>query len=903
MVSLIGFLKNSGFEEEKYIEALNVTYKTENDLRYYWDGQRFGLHISGAFFSGKDWIILAKMFDKEIASSLRILYISNTALDTFTTLNHPFLNLEVLNLSENSKLSYKILGKMPSLVELNTSFCPQLEKVELIGDFKSLEKLDVSYSEKLKEIVFPTNFSKLRFFYAQKTQLDNVLIEMGQQYFEEELRSYLKKQLTLKGLFKKYINPNRFQIIFIGNTTAGKTELRLALTNEQRKAKEPISTHGVQIFSHTITSTDFEVFGYDFGGQDYYHATHLPFYDDKTLYVLVWGNYHGWKWGTGEPDKFGLKIEEIETMEVENILYPLSYWLGSLLYTNHPIKNEIDATAPTNKEKRKLEIIQNLRSDNAIKFYLNIKELKEHPLLDIGDIVDFDIQENKKEVAKWLEKRIKERNLLAANSILKEIYDFGNKLIKGNKAFYSKDELLAELNIKKVEFETLAEYLSSNRFGYFHRELKGYFIARIDLFSKYIYQILSKALATNDQNAGYFSLNEAQERVNTTKKGKKPSNTLNQDETKFILDFLLKENVIFEVEQTQRYVAPAYLPIPKNKADLLLLESFNEPDCYWEFEGYFHSNILLQIINDNKNNLIYDANRKEYLLWKNTILIYTKSQPNENSQEYLLIELKYPNEENKLAKPRLSLSRNKAKYVNDEDFKRFFNYLKDKLGSFQGITTWIKTPYNQEEIPKYIPYNVLEECDNKQNGKFAHLVYYEHTFFNRFEFKHFKEMGKGMPSKVFVAYSKSDDEFRSELRNHLRPYEKSGEIIVFDDRDLELGSVWDAELKKQLLECDIFVCLVSINLLNTGYVVDLEIPEAIKRNKQIIPVILSPCNWQEKRYGLSDYSASSKGQAISLYYKDFALYNQSLQSLEKFERAERWTKLVEQILETKKNKI
>jgi hypothetical protein len=365
---------------------------------------------------------------------------------------------------------------------------------------------------------------------------------------------------------------------------------------------------------------------------------------------------------------------------------------------------------------------------------------------------------------------------------------------------------------------------------------------------------------------------------------------------KFVLDFLISRNVIFGVSTENKFVAPAYLHEPKNKADLLLLESFEEADCYWEFEGHFHSNIILQIIDNKKDNLIYDSGQKEYLLWKNTILIYTNPESAEQTREYLLIKLEYPDHANPTKKPRLSLRRNKAKYVKDEDFRDYFDYLKQKLRAFDEVKCYVKSPVVEKGISTYIPFEKIEECDEKQSGKYAHLVFYKNMYFNRFEFKHFKKMSTNMPKKIFVAYSKSDDEFRAELRNHLKPYEKSGEIIVFDDRDLELGSIWDAELKKQLVECDIFVCLVSINTLNTSYVVDLEIPEAKKFKKKIIPVILSPCNWTEKRFGLSEFAAEDKGQAMALEYVAFAQYDQSSRTLGKFERAEKWTELVKKIL-------
>lgn len=909
MNELISFLDTQSFIKVDNIETLKVTLSTVKhednntdipnpDKRYYWDGKAFGLHVSNVSLKNDEWDTLMALLGRH-KSKVTVLYLGTTDREELSLAS--FSSLQFFNLFANHHIKKLTLNSCPKLESLITYGCGLLETVELRGTFLQLEKLDVSYCPKLSQLTFPTHFPKLRFFHAFETKLENDYLVLGE-YFGEELREKLTAFLTFKGLLKndKLIAPNRYQVIFIGNTTAGKTELRLALTNGERDQNEPVSTHGVHIFQHALEQH--EVFGYDFGGQDYYHALHLPFYDDKTLYVLVWGNYHQWRWGSGEADEFGLKTEEItldksRKAEVENILYPLPYWLGSLLYqrggSNSLRSQKIEP--PTSNDKRKLEIIQNVRA-NTPRFYLNTKTLKTRPDLDVGDIVDFDIHTKKKDVKKWLEERIKARELLDTQPVSETTYKFGQQLLKEDKAFYTAEELTQQFkeatNInEEFEFEALAQTLHSNRLGFWHQQSTDFFIARIDLFSKYIHQILSKELATSDPNAGYFTKKDAQSRTQ-----------LNPNETKFILDFLISENVIFQVESAGKFVAPAYLHLPKSKADILLLESFEAADCYWEFEGYFHSNIILQIIEDQKDNLIYDPSRKEYLLWKNTLLIYTSAETEKRSREYLLIKLAYPNGENELKNPRLSLSRNKAKYVNDADFRECFDYLEDKMQAFQNVTCWVKTPIEQEGIPKYIPLDVIKESDAQQSGKYRHLVFYQNMYFNRFEFKHFKEMGVGMPAKVFVAYSKSDDEFRAELRNHLRPYEKSGNLIVFDDRDLELGSAWDAELKKQLIECDIFVCLVSINTLNTSYVVDLEIPEANRLNKHIIPVILSPCNWYEEKFGLSHFNANDKGKVISLCYHNFGSENQSLKPLGKHERAEKWTELVRKIVAVSKDK-
>lgn len=85
-----------------------------------------------------------------------------------------------------------------------------------------------------------------------------------------------------------------------------------------------------------------------------------------------------------------------------------------------------------------------------------------------------------------------------------------------------------------------------------------------------------------------------------------------------------------------------------------------------------------------------------------------------------------------------------------------------------------------------------------------------------------------------------------------------------------MGDKWDEELKEQLRSSDLFVCMVSPHLLNTNYVLNLELPLAHQEKIKIVPLILEDCYWQslEIEYdgafleSLGDHNAPDKGIPI-----------------------------------------
>ncbi len=155
----IEYLKKLGFSFEENIEELKISKgkvafneKAENskiiepDLRYFWDGEKFGLHVSDDTNSGFDWLNFLESHNEKCSKAV-ILYFGRAGLQEFSNSNYNFPGLEFLYLSENNDLCYIELRNLQKLETIEASQCLRLEKVDFTGSFNRLKWIDLSYSK------------------------------------------------------------------------------------------------------------------------------------------------------------------------------------------------------------------------------------------------------------------------------------------------------------------------------------------------------------------------------------------------------------------------------------------------------------------------------------------------------------------------------------------------------------------------------------------------------------------------------------------------------------------------------------------------------------------------------------------------------------------------------------
>jgi TIR domain/AAA ATPase domain len=106
---------------------------------------------------------------------------------------------------------------------------------------------------------------------------------------------------------------------------------------------------------------------------------------------------------------------------------------------------------------------------------------------------------------------------------------------------------------------------------------------------------------------------------------------------------------------------------------------------------------------------------------------------------------------------------------------------------------------------------------------------------------------------IFLSYAHLDEpekprgeeiQWLTFVMKFLRPAVKSGEFRIWVDRQMQGGTKWDKEIEGHLLECNIFVLLVSSNSMGSDYIIDKELEIARRRQAagelHVYPLLIEP---------------------------------------------------------------
>ena len=120
--------------------------------------------------------------------------------------------------------------------------------------------------------------------------------------------------------------------------------------------------------------------------------------------------------------------------------------------------------------------------------------------------------------------------------------------------------------------------------------------------------------------------------------------------------------------------------------------------------------------------------------------------------------------------------------------------------------------------------------------------------------------------KVFISYAHMDEEYKDELKTHIKPLARLGKIKIWDDRAIDAGDEWHGEIMKALEEADIILMLISNYFIASDFCYDKEMLRALERHEaktaRVIPVIIRTCQWYELPFGKLQ-AVPRNGKAIS----------------------------------------
>ncbi|MFG4003417.1 TIR domain-containing protein [Flavobacterium aquidurense] len=824
---------------------------------------------------------------------LEVLNISNNLVESLEGLEK-LSKLRILHANNNKIRNINYLGESVNLQELYLSN-NELVSVEFMKDLKGIKTADL-HSNKIKDLkpIVPQmsrNIAYSKWSINCINIADNPLDQALLNIFHINEKS--ERDLELSNYFERLLQGDsipvkRIKLILLGNTQAGKTTFADILSNSKKANGN--STHGVNFFNFKVN--DIEVSGYDFGGQDYYHNTHHSFFDEKSLYMIIWGN--------GQENV-------LKHNDDKEILFPITYWLGSLNtyskkinllnffeniknlaklnFFNEDIRREIvklldledtSAEEPKDSLLTFAELVEDLH--NSVEDYvdqfsartnISYKKLK-YRLQKINNRIDpknphnesmfktfsfqtFVVQNINSDSAK---KRLNEFQLTENYRFIHDFkaFDFKNgeekvkKFIESTASGFIRETMVLNIDNKiSKAFAGMKDkvILSVQEVKNLDLSIKQYDVQKMDSLLNSLHGILS---------CFYFKVNDdLKEKLGNIK---------------------LHDIVIIDIEKFTDWI----YQILNQDQFLKVNEGYfsKEEALGWLKDDYAKVNIDYLLAFMIQNKLIFKIKDQEHFFSPNylkdqqtrteKIFLNCFQKPivnyifNEYFHTSILSEIisNYFDKlilENEKDKWRFVLWKNKLIfYENDSEKLIFISFIIEDKSSQISISrynnqvsddfilqvcSFIESVIKSYDYEKFVsnkkgsclPYDVLNKINKTEESQNTNFITYNNILYKRSDFKMFLNDKDNYPmKKVCISYSKEDLTLVNKFRDYLVPLSDDG--LIEDPwycTDLVAGEVWDDEIKNKFDEADIIFFMVSENLMKTKYVKEVEIKNAIDR--------------------------------------------------------------------------
>jgi tetratricopeptide (TPR) repeat protein len=120
---------------------------------------------------------------------------------------------------------------------------------------------------------------------------------------------------------------------------------------------------------------------------------------------------------------------------------------------------------------------------------------------------------------------------------------------------------------------------------------------------------------------------------------------------------------------------------------------------------------------------------------------------------------------------------------------------------------------------------------------------------------------------IFISYSHKDEEWKDRIVSHLGVLKMENIIDVWDDRRIEAGDDWHAEIDNAIITASIAILIISANFLTSKFIIDEEVKKLLERRVKegvrVIPVIAKPCAWTQVKWLSSIQARPKDGKPLS----------------------------------------
>ncbi len=748
----------------------------------------------------------------------------NSIGDTGATHISMLKNLATLDLSGNyiGDQGAEYLSKLSKLTTLDL-FSNSIGDTGAahISKLRNLKSLDLSGNsignqgaEHISKLV---NLSKLDLKSNEITSIPSELLDNAKGFFAYWQATKKKPNTVVK-------------MVLIGNGRAGKTSLSQYLT-DRKYPHQKGQTHGILSWQWKIKGNPpIKVNILDFGGQDYYHATHNLFIDGDrdeagdAMYLLLWDT------------------DSIEANQNDNQNHPIPYWLGNV--RNHSIK------APIWSVQNKMDLTRaEWLNSQWVKDYMVTNQY--HISMEV--LVNKNIKDSKYLTAEYerFERQLSE--FLRVKAMEKVVPHSWVSIRDKHLPFWRiewdgvipidqfKRKCLAELsNVPKANreselaFDGLLPYLQGAGEIIMFDDIPilkdKIFLDPIKLINAIYGTLLSPDVLKNQ--GGEFSLPR--------------DGSMWHAKLQDYLHLLLSKGLVFEKpNEPGVYVAPQYLAEDPHTSHFTSLVPVS---FVLKFNGYFPRSRITQFITR------YAAPSEHPLYWKFGAFFKkdgVHAMVRIELSEYAIVNVHVGNE--------------KGRYQVMKELFRFFLGMENTSTYPEGPlieSTHKSVDIDHESDDRRKNYtHLFKMVDLSTNGKdFAPINDWQRVIDTKgshveFDGKRLKPdavvhqlLGDELsatPKRIFLSYSHKDEPYKEELDAHFSALKRSGKVETWNDRKIEAGELWDSKILDTLGESDIFIALLSPDFIASDYIWINEIPLAQEKGCAIVPVFLRACDFAE----------------------------------------------------------
>ncbi len=794
------------------------------------------------------WTRISKIENLESLTNLTSLFLSSTQISRIGNIEK-LTALRTLNLSYAQIKSIDDLDVLPLKLE-NLDLRGNNAEIDVtnLNNFQSLGRLYVAGNTLVRQV---ENGGKLKCRLILSPEENNL----------NDIRRWLARKIEGE------ITP-QVKVMLLGNHASGKSTFLDKLCETPVPTDKPIpSTHVLRVVKNSSLNANF----YDFGGQDYYHGVYQAFNSSGALYLLFWQS------GTDKNSKS-------QDSRQERILnFDRNYWLGQINYAIRQKRIEI----LDDESKGNVLVVQthadrdpqrNLKVDNRLvgeEFYLALERKG-------------DINETKKaqdQVAyRYLQLRIKEEitklrdgNKIDVTAGERILYDFLSTNSRQDRSGYiTIQQLQTELKTQGYE-DSLACLMGELHQLYLQGEVLYY---KDDKALRDIVWLDPEATVNHIHT-------EILKEKYIGQGGKVKVEDLTTATNKYLVRLLQLEKVIYQ--DGEEFIIPGYLPLADGDEMYEWLKlGYIHPDVTLKFEHFIPFGLINQLIcyyGRGENEL------KKY--WRDQLFFTLAYRPVHEEEEKesptfpFMVWISLNHEHLTIEVYIKAIDERHDKYlatVRREIMEDILDMYWNNLSSIDDDETWRSRKSRHEYLRIHSPIDDLyistyDTCGQSGRKLFAKLSEIDHydpekeengTHISRgyiaaypltkegtlekgkpqgISLRSFRQLTGnkhiGRMKKIFISYSKQDEEDLGVCLQFLKPLEDKGYIQVYYDKLTGAGEFIHPTIRKEILDSDCMISLVSPGYLSTDYITKLELPLADKEGKTIFPFVIKPCVWEE----------------------------------------------------------